>query len=78
MALKHLNKLSRDEELYQEAFTEQINKVAYDLDRAGLLEEGMQKGREKIALNMLKEGFEVSIVSKVTGLSEEDLARLEK
>ncbi|MCY4320958.1 MAG: Rpn family recombination-promoting nuclease/putative transposase [Bdellovibrionaceae bacterium] len=90
MALKHLNKLSRDEELYQEAFTEQINKVAYDLDRSGLLEEGMQKGiqqgiqqgikegRKETALNMLKEGFEVSIISKVTGLAEVEILKLKK
>ncbi|MCY4320957.1 MAG: hypothetical protein OXC37_00910 [Bdellovibrionaceae bacterium] len=78
MALKHLNKLSRDEELYQEAFTEQINKVAYDLDRSGLLEEGIQEGRKETALNMLKEDFEISIISKVTGLAENEILKLKK
>ena len=43
--MKPLNKLSRDEELYQQALTEEINKVAYALDRDRLLEEGMQKVR---------------------------------
>ena len=59
--IKHLNELSRDEELFQEAFTEKINEVAYNLDKAGLLqearEEGQMKGKEEnrieIALNML-------------------------
>ena len=88
MALKHLKKLSRDEKLYQRAFSEQINLVAYNLDRAGLLEEGMQKGlaqgklegklnkQKEIALNMLEESFEVSTVSKVTGLAEAEIHNL--
>ena len=86
MVLKHLNDLSRDEQLRESAFTRQMNKVAYDLDRAGLIEEGLQKGLQKglkkgvkqVALNMLKEGSEVSFVAKVTGLSEEDISKLEK
>ena len=43
MALKHLNKLSRDEELYQETLTAEINEVTYRLDRDGLWQEGIQK-----------------------------------
>ena len=98
MALNHLNKLSRDEELYQQALTEQINRVAYALDRDGLLEEGMQKGLEKgraeglekgiqkgqtkgkqeIALNMLKEKADISFISKVTGLSEDEIIKIGK
>ena len=78
MALKHLNKLSRDEILYQEALTEEINRVAYELDRAGLLQKGKIERNEEIALNMLKEGFEVSAISKVTGLSQEEIAKLRK
>ena len=82
MVLKHLNELSRDEQLRESALTRQMNKVAYDLDRAGLLEEGMQKGMQEgvkqVALNMLKAGSEISFVSKVTGLSKEEIASLEK
>ena len=90
MALNHLNKLSRDEELYQQALTEEINRVAYALDRDGLLEEGMQKGRQEglktgelnkqqeIALNMLKERADISFISKVTGLSEDEILKLGK
>ena len=90
MALNHLNKLSRDEELYQQALTEKINKVAYALDRSGLLEEGMQKGLQKgrqegrakgkqeIALNMLRKNAELSFISEVTGLSEDEILKLGK
>ena len=54
--MKPLNQLSRDEELYQQALTEKINKVAYALDRSGLLEEGMQKGMQKGLQKGLQKG----------------------
>ena len=88
MALKHLNTLSKEEELHQEALTAQINKVAYDLDRAGLLKEGRQEGRQEglqegrqenqieIALNMLKEKLKISFISKMTGLSKDKVKKL--
>ena len=47
MALEHLEELSRDEQLRQEAFTRKINEVAYGLDRAGLIEEGLEKGLQR-------------------------------
>ena len=76
VALRHLTKLSKKEELFQEALTEEINQVAYGLDRAGLLEEGMQKGQKEIALNMLKKNFEASFISEITGLSKEEINKL--
>ncbi|WP_458475783.1 hypothetical protein [Paenibacillus sp. TH7-28] len=39
---------------------------------------GMEKGIEKTALNMLREGVEISLVAKVTGLSEEHVVKLKK
>ena len=94
MALKHLNTLSKEEELYQESLTAQINKVAYDLDRAGLLKEGRQEGRQEglqeglqegrqenqieIALNMLKEKLKISFISKMTGLSKDKVKKLKE
>ena len=88
MALDHLEELSRDEQLRQEAFTRKINEVAYGLDRAGLIEEGLQKGRVeglqeglqkglyKVALNMLRGGFEEATISKITGLSKDEIKEL--
>ncbi|MGZ7440178.1 Rpn family recombination-promoting nuclease/putative transposase [Paenibacillus sp. TH7-28] len=37
---------------------------------------GVEKGIEKTALNMLREGMEISLVAKVTGLSEEQVVKL--
>ncbi|CAM4428061.1 MAG: hypothetical protein E7L01_02545 [Paenibacillus macerans] len=42
------------------------------------IEQGMEKGIEKTALNMLREGMEISLVAKVTGLSEEQVVKLKK
>ncbi|WP_178075728.1 hypothetical protein [Paenibacillus oralis] len=42
------------------------------------LKEGLKEGLEKAAINMLREGMETSLVAKVTGLSEEQLAKLKK
>ena len=47
MALELLQELSRDEELYQEAFSRQIDDVAFRLDKAGWIEQGLQKGRQE-------------------------------
>ncbi|WP_270619902.1 Rpn family recombination-promoting nuclease/putative transposase [Paenibacillus macerans] len=42
------------------------------------IEQGIAVGMEKAALNMLREGMETSLVAKVTGLTEEQVARLKK
>ena len=82
MALEHLEELSRDEQLRQEAFSRKINEVAYQLDRRGLIEEGLEKGRSegtiKIALNMLRKKLELSFIAEVTGLSENEVKKLKK
>ena len=42
------------------------------------MEKGIKEGMEKVALNMLKEGFENSLISKVTGLSITEIDKLRK
>ena len=42
------------------------------------MEKGIKEGMEKVALNMLKEGFENSLISKVTGLSITEINKLRK
>ena len=78
MALRHLNKLSRDEELYQEALTREKNEIIYRLDRRGLLDEGMQKGMQQVALNMLDKNLKISLISEITGLSEHEISKIKK
>ena len=90
MALKHLQELSRDEELYQEAFSRQIDDVAFRLDKAGWIEQGLQKGKQEglsqgksqrnieIALNMLNKNLELSLISQITGLSKDEITQLKK
>ncbi len=38
--------------------------------------EGLKKGRQEIVLNMLKEKINVSVISKVTGLSKKAIKKL--
>ena len=42
------------------------------------LEQGMQQNRQAIALNMLKEGLDIALICKITGLSEKELKALQK
>ncbi|CAM4467283.1 hypothetical protein LMZ02_31425 [Paenibacillus macerans] len=42
------------------------------------LKEGREEGKEKAALNMLREGMEISLIAKVTGLSQVQVAKLKK
>ena len=69
-----MGKLSRDEQLYQETLAEPIKELAYQLDRAGLRQEGLQK----VALIMLDRGLEASLISKLTSLSQDEILKLKK
>ncbi len=41
-------------------------------------QEGMEKGMQAVALNMLKEKADPAFISKITGLSEEEINKLKK
>ena len=43
---------------------------------AAKLRGGMEKGKAEVALGMLKEGMSIEVVSRITGLSEEEIERL--
>ncbi len=40
------------------------------------MQKGMQKGMQQVALNMLGGKFKVPVISKITGLSEEEIKKL--
>ena len=40
------------------------------------MQAGMQKGMQAVALNMLKNKFKLSVISEMTGLSEDQINRL--
>ena len=42
------------------------------------IEKGIEKGREEVAVQMLREGLEVEQIARLTGLSEEVVARLQE
>ena len=39
------------------------------------IQKGIQKGRQEVILNMLKEKMNISVISKVTGLSEKEIKK---
>ena len=40
--------------------------------------EGLQKGMQQVALNMLKEGLDITLICKMTGLSKKEIKNLKK
>ena len=79
-ALKHLEELSRDKELFYKALSRENSEIAFDLNKQGWIEEGREEGREtnkkSIALKMLKEGLDEAFISKITNLSEAEIIKL--
>ena len=77
-AVKELDKTSRDAELRLiEDFKEKaVSDKQAELDYA--LHEGLQKGRQELILNMLKEKADVQFIAKVTGLSVKEIKNFKK
>lgn len=77
-AMTTLEFLSHDKEM----------RALYEMRRKAQLDEqsaldyaetrGEEKGRNAIALNMLREGLEVSFIAKLTGMSETEIEELKK
>jgi len=71
MALEHLNRLSEDERLEQEALSRELSEMAQYLHERGLREEGEAEGIAKgktearlaMAKQMLKKDFPLSTIS---------------
>ena len=85
-AVKTLKDLSQDEQarylMEQKAKDESEIKTLISYARKEGMEkgrnEGMEKGMETVALNMLKEDFDINSISKVTGLSKKEIQKLSK
>ena len=93
-AVEHLRDLSQDEVLRREEearekfLMDQKAEKAYAFDEG--LEKGMEKGRQQgmqkgrqeerraVALNILRKNLDISFISEVTGLSEEEIKDLKK
>ena len=79
-AKKELEKLAmnpEDRELYElrlKAIRDEMN-IRYSGYIDGMAE-GEAKGKTEIAKNMLKENIDIELISKVTGLSQEEIEKL--
>ena len=79
-AEKKLNIINKDKEflryyrLRQMALSDYTSSMNYA--RAEGIQEGMQEGRAETARSALAEGLPIDIISKITGLSSEQIAKL--
>ena len=92
MLIKKMNKFSGDDEmvrLYTKLSRREMEFNTYknEAREEGLVEghaeghaeglaEGLAEGTKKVALNMLKENMSISIISRCTGLSEDEVLKL--
>ena len=89
-AVEHLEELSQDEvlRLEEEAREKYIMdrkaEIAFGFDEGfekGLSQgrqEGLSQGKQEVIMNMVKNGMSVELISKATGLSEEEINTLQK
>ncbi len=78
MALEHLEEVSKEQREYWNAISREKREWEAQLRKQELIEEGEENTARKIALNMLKEGYEVSAISKLTSLSVAEIKQLKK
>ena len=78
MAWDHLKELSREEALLlvEEAREKTWKDQAARLDDS--FNRGIAQGKKEMAVSMLKNGLEMSLISKITRLSEEKINRLKE
>ena len=62
------------EKLREKWVSDQVTHFEYAKQKG--IEEGMEKGMQAVALNMLKSGFDTSIIAKMTGLSVDEIKKL--
>ena len=70
--------LDFNEELHNESLKEEGREIGFKEGVEKGIEKGMEKGQSLIALNMLRDGMDFSVVSKYTGIPTEKLKELEK
>ena len=78
MILEHLEEISKNKESHWETIDRMKYEIGIQLERRGALKEGLAKGMEKIALNMLQKNYGISEISEVTGLSVPEIKKLKR
>ena len=76
-ATDHLIQLSKEQKamLYEEGL---VREEAIRLSREDYVrKEGRQEEKRQVILNMLKKGLDTSLISEVTGLSPEEIKKLQ-
>ena len=71
-----LEEISQDEQLQKEAEFWRMNSVNLDWDRQAAEEHGKKEEKIEIAKNMLKENESLKKIMKYTGLTKEEIKKL--
>ena len=79
--LEKLEMSPEDRELYElrlKAIRDEINirESGYTDGMRDGMKDGEEKGKKEIAKNMLKENMPIEVISKLTGLSQEEIEKL--
>ena len=67
-----------DNEIMQKKMINTARNWGYDDGKADGKAEGLEEGKKIVAKNFLKDGIPIDVVSKNTGLSIEELEKLEE
>ena len=88
MPLEHLDEVTKNEDFPYAEWMRERDLYAWERERKTLLEDGREEGKaegkaegeekkqKEIALRMLETGYAPSEISKLTNLSEQEIARL--
>ena len=73
IAIKYISQNAGDKVM---TIAEKLEKKGMEKGIAEGMEKGKAEGKTEVALGMLKEGMSIEVVSRITGLSEEEIERL--
>ncbi len=92
--VKEIRYYNLDKETYQKLRKVEVMEMTFEQATAGFFREGLEVGRQdgirigekqgkkegklETAISMLKEGLEMSLIEKVTGLTEDQILNYEK
>lgn len=73
--VNNLKRVLRDREGVMSTIAEYLEQKGYEKGVQQGMQQGMQQSMQKVAADLYKEGADLELIKKVTGLSEQDLLR---
>ena len=75
------DRLARDENMFEQGMEKgKVASIAEGMEKGKVagIAEGMEKGMQAVALSMLKAQADIAFISKITGLSTDEIDKLKK